>query len=115
MLVVIVVISEVVLSRPLFHVLVAKSLATSVRLIIRRSVSLVIMLVDTILDEAVTSFESSLVAPPYMMPDESTQGSNSSSHPFWQPGFFDYLAASLFVCHDRCPIRTTMELYDKTT
>ena len=86
-----VVISEVVLSRPLFHVLVAKSLATSVRLIIRRSVSLVIMLVDTILDEAVTSFESSLVAPPYMMPDESTQGSNSSSHPFWQPGFLTTL------------------------
>lgn len=54
----------IVLSRPLFYIVIAKSLTIAVRLLLRRSVGLVVLLVDAILDEAAANLEASLLTAP---------------------------------------------------
>ena len=54
----------IVLSRPLFYTLAAKSLVLSIRVALRRSIGLLILLVDAILDEAASSLETALIVPP---------------------------------------------------
>jgi hypothetical protein len=52
------------LSRPLFYVLVARGLAISIRLALRRSFGLIVIILDAILDEAAASLEASLITAP---------------------------------------------------
>lgn len=52
------------LSRPLFYVVLTRSLTMAVRLLLRRSVGLVVLLMDAILDEAAANSEASLISPP---------------------------------------------------
>ena len=54
----------IVLSRPLFYAVVAKTLVLSIRLALRRSIGLLVLLVDAILDEAANSLETALIVPP---------------------------------------------------
>lgn len=60
----VVVLSCILLSKPLFYAVLAKSLAVTVRLLLRRSVGLVITLIDAILDEAAANLEASLITAP---------------------------------------------------
>lgn len=62
--VVLTILTLVLLSRPLFYAVLAKSFAITLRLLLRRSVGLMVLLVDTILDEAATSLEASLLTAP---------------------------------------------------
>ena len=55
----------VLLSRPLFYVVIAKALALCVRVALRRSFGLLVVLLDAILDEAVANLEPTLIAPPH--------------------------------------------------
>ena len=52
----------VLLSRPLFYVLLAKSFALSIRVVIRRSVGAIILVLDAVLEEAAQSLEPELIA-----------------------------------------------------
>ena len=51
-----------VLSRPLFYVVLARSLALSIRMVIRRSVGAIILVLDAVLEEAAQSLEPELIA-----------------------------------------------------
>ena len=57
-----------VLSRPLFYVVFARGLRVVVRLALRRSVGLLVLLIDALLDEAAASLEAGLIAPPSVNP-----------------------------------------------
>lgn len=61
----------ILLSRPLFYVVIAKSISMAVRLALRRSVGLVVLLIDAILDEAAVNLEATLIAPPNMQSPNS--------------------------------------------
>ena len=52
------------LSRPLFYVVLAKSTAVAVRLMLRRSIGFLVTILDAILDEAAAHLEASLLTPP---------------------------------------------------
>lgn len=52
------------LSRPTFYSVLAKVIVVSVRAIVRRTVGLVVLLLDALLDEAAASLEASLITPP---------------------------------------------------
>ena len=52
----------VLLSRPLFYVVLARSLALSIRMVIRRSVGAIILVLDAVLEEAAQSLEPELIA-----------------------------------------------------
>ena len=52
------------ISRPLFHVVMAKSLTMGIRLVLRRSFGLVIIVIDAILDEVAANLEASLLTQP---------------------------------------------------
>lgn len=67
----------ILLSRPRFYVVLAKGLALGLRLVLRRSVGLLALLIDAILDEAAVSLETSLMAPPVQV----------STNPSYQQGF----------------------------
>lgn len=54
----------ILFSRPLFYVVIAKSLALGVKVFLRRSVGLLVVLLDAILDEAVNSLDPGLIAAP---------------------------------------------------
>ena len=54
----------VLLSRPLFYTVLAKSLAMSARVFLRRSLGFLAQLVDALLYEAANSLEASLITPP---------------------------------------------------
>lgn len=54
----------IILSRPLFYTVLAKSLALSIRLSLRRSIGFIAMLIDALLDEAANSLEAALLVPP---------------------------------------------------
>lgn len=54
----------ILFSRPLFYVVIAKSLALGVKVFLRRSVGLLVVLLDAILDEAVNSLDGGMIAPP---------------------------------------------------
>lgn len=56
----------ILLSRPLFYTVLAKSLALSIRVLLRRSVGFVVMIMDALLDEAASSLETYLLTPPGM-------------------------------------------------
>ena len=58
------IISIVVLFRPLFSTVFHKSIALSVRVILRRSIGFLALLVDAVLFEAANSLEASLITPP---------------------------------------------------
>lgn len=61
------------MSRPLFYVVLARGLALALRIFLRRSVGLIVTLLDALLDEAAASLEASFIAPP-------VQGSFSQPH-----------------------------------
>lgn len=61
----------IILSRPLFYVVLAKSIALSVRLFLRRSLGMLALVVDALLDEVADSLEASLLTQP---PPQSTTG-----------------------------------------
>lgn len=63
------------MSRPLFYVVCAKGLRVVVRLILRRSVGLLVLLIDSILDEAAASIEAGLLTPP-SPPETATVADN---------------------------------------
>ena len=52
------------ISRPLFYVVMAKSLTMGIRLVLRRSFGLVIIVIDAILDEVAANLEASLLTQP---------------------------------------------------
>lgn len=84
----------VVLSRPLFYAVLAKPVALSLRLLLRRPVGLLVLLVDTILDEAASSLEASLLTPP------PPAGANMHHHhEMLAPsrGIHDFLVRGLFA------------------
>lgn len=68
----------VLMSRPLFYVVLAKGVAVSLRLLVRRSLGVLVLLMDALLDEAVVNLEGSLLptqmiaqqAPPNAQPLE---------------------------------------------
>lgn len=53
-----------IMSRPLFYVVLTKTIALSVRIFLRRSCGILIVLIDAILDEAATQLETGLISPP---------------------------------------------------
>lgn len=53
-----------ILSRPLFYVVFAKGLKVLIRVTLRRSVGLLVLLIDAILDEAAESLEAGLLSSP---------------------------------------------------
>lgn len=57
-------ITLLILSRPLFYIVFARSLKVLVRVALRRSVGLLVLLIDSILDEAAASLEAGLLAAP---------------------------------------------------
>lgn len=61
------------LSRPLFYVVVAKTLTIAVRMMLRRSVGLIVLLLDAILDEAAANLEASLLTAPPVQPMHTDQ------------------------------------------
>lgn len=58
----------ILLTRPLFYTVMAKTVPLGIRVALRRSIGLVVLIVDAILDEAATALEASLLTPP-QMPD----------------------------------------------
>ena len=66
--------SFLLLSRPLFYVVIAKSLTLSVKFALRRSVGLLVVILDALLDEAVASLEAGLISPPVQAPTHIEQG-----------------------------------------
>lgn len=54
----------IILSRPLFYTVLAKSLALGLRVFLRRTIGFIVMLIDALLDEAASSLESALLTPP---------------------------------------------------
>ena len=52
------------ISRPLFYVVMAKSLTMGIRLVLRGSFGLVIIVIDAILDEVAANLEASLLTQP---------------------------------------------------
>lgn len=63
----------VLLSRPLFYLVLAKGLALCIRLALRRSVGLVAIILDAILDEVAVNLETTLIAPPAAGPSVPLQ------------------------------------------
>ena len=61
------------LSRPLFYVVVAKTLSLSVKLFLRRSIGLLVVLLDAILDEAAASLETQLISQPTVITASTSQ------------------------------------------
>lgn len=51
-----------VLSRPMFYVVLAKTIGVLVKLALRRSIGIITVILDAILDEAAASLESSLIS-----------------------------------------------------
>lgn len=88
----------ILLSRPLFYVVVAKSITMAVRVLLRRSVGLVVILIDAILDEAAANLESSLLAPPTMSAmNLPPQGSQTFAVQHYHP-LSAFLVHVFFTC-----------------
>ena len=68
-----VLLTMVLLSRPLFYVVLTKTAAVSVKLFLRRSVGLVAALLDAILNEAAVHLDNTLSPPPMVTVAPSTQ------------------------------------------
>eukprot|EP00438_Fugacium_kawagutii_P028079 Skav223928 [mRNA] locus=scaffold2593:382825:387213:+ [translate_table: standard] len=90
----------VTLSRPMFYVVLAKGLALSLRVVLRRSVGLLAILIDALLDEAAASLETALIAPPSvpgnLLPNSGYELQHQSIFMqwFWH-AFFGFLGAVL--------------------
>lgn len=69
------------LSRPMFYVVLARTISVSVRLLLRRSIGLVVVLMDSLLDEAAYSLETHFIAPPPTNVDGVSRG-NAASHTY---------------------------------
>lgn len=54
----------VIITRPLFYTVVAKTIALGLRVMLRRTVGFIVMMVDALLDEAAASLESALITAP---------------------------------------------------
>lgn len=93
----------VLISRPLFYVVLAKGISLCVKLLLRRSVGLLVVLLDAISDEAATSLETTLIAPPSVGPAPAAQNIEyqlQQHHFFYQwilHGFFGVIGA--FIGH----------------
>ena len=54
----------ILLSRPMFYSVLARALAVSLKAVLRRSIGLIVLIMDAILDEAAASLEASLITSP---------------------------------------------------
>lgn len=54
----------VLLSRPLFYVIIAKGITIGVKIILKRSVGILAVIIDSILEEVASQLETELIGPP---------------------------------------------------
>ena len=86
----------VLMSRPLFYVVLVKTLTMGVRLCLRRSMGLVAAILDAFLDEAVVQLDSAL-SPPPMIQQQGTQQVPPQFHVQSMNSFTAYLLHGLFT------------------
>eukprot|EP00438_Fugacium_kawagutii_P015492 Skav232953 [mRNA] locus=scaffold1860:174681:176460:+ [translate_table: standard] len=84
-------------SRPLFYVVMAKSITMVVRMTIRRSFGFVVIILDAILDEAAANLEASLLTPP-VAPNMPVHESSQNYEVRHYHSFGAMLAHVFFTC-----------------